>query len=126
MPPSANQKLGLPRSKMHQYYFAFDIDGTLRSNTVDQTIAPVPNEDIRLLLVLLKRAFKNIRIVVWSGSGELYAHQVGASFGLDKYVSHYMAKEAYKDFCARHNVIAIDDIQDTAIGNIANLIVNQK
>lgn len=121
----ANEQLGLPRTKMKQYYFAFDIDGTLRNNVVDQNKEPVANEDIRMLLILLRRAFKNIRIIVWSGSGELYARQVGALLGLNPYVSHYMSKTDYTNFSDK-NIIAIDDIQDTALGNIANLIVRMK
>jgi len=124
----ANEKLGLPRNKMQRYYVAFDIDGTLRSNTVDQDIAPVANEDIRTMLIILQRAFKNTRIIVWSGSGELYARQVGASFGLDRYVTHYMDKRDYVEFRKIHpnQVIAVDDIQDTALGDVANLIVKMK
>lgn len=122
----ANQKLGLPRNAMQKYYFAFDIDGTLRDNTVDQSGPPVANEDIRTLLIILRRSFKNIKIIIWSGSGELYARQVGASFGLDKYVSHYFDKQMYKEFELNHNVIAVDDIQDTALGDVANLIVRMK
>lgn len=122
----ANEDLSLPFDKMKTFYLAFDIDGTLRDNTVDQTIAPVANEDIRTLLIIFKRSFKNVRIIVWSGSGELYARQVGASFGLNKYVSHYMDKRAYVEFELNHDVIAVDDIQDTALGNVANLIVRMK
>lgn len=122
----ANEKLGLPRDKMKHYYFAFDIDGTLRDNTVDQSTAPVPNEDIRTLLVIMRRSFKNVRVIVYSGSGELYARQVGASFGLDKYVSHYMSKQDFVREQKFLNVISIDDIQDTALGDVANLIVRMK
>lgn len=121
----ANEKLGLPRDRMRRYYFAFDIDGTLRDNTVDQDKEPVANEDIRMLLILLRRAFKNIRIIIWSGSGEIYARQVGALLGLNPYVSHYMCKTDYTNFKDK-NIIAIDDIQDTKLGNIANLIVRMK
>lgn len=32
---------------------------------------------------------KNTRIVVWSGGGELYTRQVGASLGLSAYVDAY-------------------------------------
>lgn len=123
---SANAKLGLPRNPMQKYYLAFDIDGTLRDNTVDQSVAPIANEDIRTFLIIAKRSFKNTKIVVWSGSGELYARQVGASFGLDKYVSHYMSKMDFEKFRLGRNIIAIDDIQDTALGNTANLIVRMK
>lgn len=57
------------------------MDGTLRDNTVDQHTSPVANERIRTLLITLS-SMKNTRIVVWSGGGELYTRQVGASLGL--------------------------------------------
>lgn len=121
-----NAQLGLPRGKMQQYYLAVDIDGTLRDNTVDQDGPPVANEDIRTLLIIMRRSFKNIRIIVWSGSGELYARQVGAAFGLDKYVHLYMSKTEYEEHWANKSIIAIDDIQNTKLGNVANLIVRMK
>lgn len=123
---SANEKLGLPRDEMFSFVFAFDIDGTLRNNEVDQTKAPVANEPIRTLLIILRKYFKNVKIVVWSGSGELYARQVGASFGLDPYVWQYMSKQDHEKLTRSNRVIAIDDIQDTAIGDLANLIVRMK
>lgn len=123
----ANERLGLPRQeRMIPYIFAFDIDGTLRDNTVDQSIAPVANEDVRNLLIILRRSFKNVQIVVWSGSGELYARQIGAAFALDKYVYKYMSKTDYEQLREGHFVIAVDDIQDTALGDVANLIVRMK
>lgn len=121
----ANEKLGLPRAKMQPVYFAFDVDGTLRNNVVDQDKAPVSNEDIRTLLIILRRSFKNVRIIIWSGAGELYARQVGASFGLDSYVWKYMDKRDHEQLLGKY-VIAVDDIQDTAIGNLVNLIVRMK
>lgn len=123
---SANAVLDLPRSGMFSYVFAFDIDGTLRNNEVDQTKAPVANEPIHTLLIILRKYFKNIKIVVWSGSGELYARQVGAAFGLDTYVWQYMSKQDYEKLTHSHKVIAVDDIQDTALGDVANLIVRMK
>lgn len=111
---------------------AFDIDGTLRNNTVDQNRPPVANEDIRQLLITLSR-FKNVHIVVWSGSGELYARQVAGSLGLDQYVDQYGDKKFYgRDSSGRalfapeiEPDIAIDDIQACILGRI-NLIVREK
>lgn len=117
---------------MHTTTIAFDIDGTLRSNSVEQTTAPVPNEDIRSLLILLSR-FKNVRIVAWSGSGEIYARQVVASFGLASYVDSYASKNhlgvgasGVHQFAPDLTPdIAIDDIQTCELG-LLNLIVRQK
>lgn len=54
---------------MKQITIAFDCDGTLLNNTKQDMVA---NERIRTLLVILS-SFKNVRIIVWSGGGELYA-----------------------------------------------------
>lgn len=116
-----NEEMGLPFGKMQTVKIAFDIDGTLRSNTVDQSIAPVANERIRSLLVALA-SFKNVYIVVWSGSGQLYARQVASEIGIHKYVNEYATKTDHEEIKPD---IAIDDIQDTAIGKI-NLIVREK
>lgn len=120
----ANEELGLPRQdKMDRYIVAFDIDGTLRDNTVAERV--VINEDIRTLLVILSK-FKNIKILVWSGGGITYAHQIVQSMGLEKYVWAIAGKAEYEEYQKNHKIIAIDDIQDTALGNIANLIVREK
>lgn len=115
---SKNEELGLPFGKMQKVTIAFDIDGTLRNNTREDVVA---NEDIRTLLRILDK-FKNTEIVVWSGSGELYARQAAAEMHIDQWVDHYATKTDHEVINAD---IAIDDIQDTAIGKI-NLIVREK
>jgi len=75
---------------MKKVLIAFDVDGTLRDNT--NQAHPVANERIRTLLITLA-SFKNTRILVWSGGGELYARQVVAAFGLQKYVDEYADKQ---------------------------------
>ena len=107
---------------------AFDVDGTLIDNESD---IPVANERIRGLLVLLS-SFKNVKIIVWSGGGEIYARQVGASIGIDKYVDEYASKNYQGKVDGKHVFdpefrpdIAIDDIQDCKLG-IINLIVREK
>lgn len=117
---------------MKTILIAFDIDGTLRDNTVQQDNAPKPNEDIRSLLVILAK-FKNVKILVWSGGGELYARQIVAHFGLASYVDYYASKVIteedgwgveglHPDF---QPDIAIDDIQRCNLG-LLNLIVREK
>jgi len=110
---------------------AFDIDGTLRSNTVDQAKAPVANENVRSLLILLSKC-KNTRIVVWSGSGELYARQVANAIGIDHYVDKYASKNHVGQIEGVHIFapdivpdIAVDDIHACVLGKI-NLIVDEK
>jgi len=119
---SKNEELGLPTDTMREVKIAFDIDGTLRNNTkLTPSGGPVPNEDIRTLLRILRK-FKNTHIIVWSGSGELYARQVSDHLGIQQWVHQYGDK---RDWLEIKPDIAIDDIQDTAIGLI-NLIVREK
>lgn len=113
-----NKELGLPFGKMKKITIAFDVDGTLRNNQQDKVIA---NENIRNLVIILS-TFKNVRIIVWSGSGELYARQIAAKLHVDQYVDGYASKTAHEEIKPD---IAIDDIQDTAIGQL-NLIVREK
>lgn len=111
---------------------AFDVDGTLvtTSSATDKRI--VANERIRSLLVALA-SFKNVRIVVWSGSGELWARQCVNALGLAKYVDEITSKNYIgKDADGKHIFnpdfkpdIAIDDIQACDLG-VLNLIVREK
>lgn len=125
-PDGANAKLGLPYDRMSKVIIAFDVDGTLRNNVEDRALPGVPqaNEDIRTLLIILSK-FKNTKILVWSGGGELYARQMAINLAVSQYVDMYASKSDYEDIRAMGKVIAIDDIQDTAIGDI-NLIVREK
>lgn len=112
---------------------AFDCDGTLLNNTKQDMVA---NERIRSLLVALA-SFKNTRIIVWSGGGELYARQVARALAIDKYVDDYAGKNPQRtvgvtETATRHVFkpdiepdIAIDDIQDCDLG-VLNLIVREK
>lgn len=111
---------------------AFDVDGTLISNTQNPNAAYKANERIRGLLIALA-SFKNVRIVVWSGGGELYARQVAREIGIAPYVNQYASKNHLgQDENGRHMFnpdlrpdIAIDDIQDCTLG-VFNLICREK
>lgn len=122
---------------MKKVLIAFDIDGTLRNNA--EAVHPLANEEIRTLLILLSK-FKNVKIMVWSGGGELYARQMASAFALQKYVDCYGDKKVIG--CAAANCpnpdeshwhfgtelrpdICIDDIQSFGLGLI-NLICKQK
>jgi len=117
---------------MQKITVAFDCDGTLVTTDSAETKRVVANERIRTLLVILA-SFKNVRIVIWSGGGEVWARQVGRELGLDKYVWQYMDKiylgrgEDGKIKFGTEFVpdIAIDDIQACELG-VLNLIVREK
>lgn len=96
---------------------AFDVDGTLRCNCTDT--CRDPNGRIVDVLRIL-HSFKNVDIYVWSGGGADYARSFAHEYALPVKDSHCLSKIG-----APEMDIAIDDIQDTAIGKI-NLIVKEK
>lgn len=116
---------------MKKTVVAFDVDGTLIQ--AGNTGRPVANERIRSLLITLA-SFKNVKIVVWSGGGELYAKQVSDAIGITGYVNTFMSKNylGKGEISGKHQFapdiepdIAIDDIQDCELG-VLNLIVREK
>lgn len=118
---------------MKKLTVAFDCDGTLIQDGALAEHDIVANERIRTLLIILS-SFKNVRIVVWSGGGELWARQVVAALGLGRYVDRYADKNLLpgrdEDGKLRFNPdfqpdIAIDDIQACELG-VLNLIVREK
>lgn len=117
---------------MQTVTIAFDCDGTLVTTFSARSGKIVANERIRTLLVALA-SFKNTKIIVWSGSGELWARQVGAAIGIDKYVDLYTSKNHLGVVDGVHQFapdiekpdIAIDDIHQCELG-ILNLIVKEK
>jgi hypothetical protein len=115
---------------MKDILIAFDIDGTLRDNTVEDRL--VANERIRTLLITLA-SMKNTTIMVWSGGGAKYARQVAAAMAIEQYVDVYEDK-AYGGYDKHgHPIfhtdlkpdIAFDDIQEFNLGTL-NLIVDEK
>lgn len=81
---------------------AFDVDGTLISSRDDRAL-----EDVRTLLVTLKRL--GCRIVVWSGCGSGYAQMVSRRIHVDHCV------DAYADKGVIHADITFDD-QEVKLG----------
>lgn len=117
---------------MQTVTIAFDCDGTLVTTFSAHSGKIVANERIRTLLIVLA-SFKNTKIIVWSGGGELWARQVGAAIGIDKYVDLYADKNHLGMVDGKHVFdpdiekpdIAIDDIHACELG-ILNLIVKEK
>lgn len=111
---------------------AFDCDGTLVTTMSAKSGKIVANERQRSLLVALAHS-KNVKIIVWSGGGELWARQVGAALGIDKYVDLYADKNHLGlDEHGKHMFepdmtpdIAFDDIQACELGSL-NIIVREK
>ena len=66
---------------------AFDVDGCLRSSSYKDVR---PLEDVRSMMVLLKRM--ECQIMLWSGSGVLYARQVARECGVAHLVDRYASK----------------------------------
>lgn len=112
-----NKELGLPFGKMEKVNIAFDVDGTLRCNCTDT--CRDPNERIVALFNILA-SFKNTRLWVWSGGGSDYAWRFAQDYFLPVPQNRCISKIG-----APQMDIAIDDIQDTAIGKL-NLIVREK
>ena len=120
-----NEELGLPHGEgMEKIAFCFDIDGTLINEH------GLPNmETLVLASSLLCQKWKNVDVIFWSGGGADYAEHhakrmlpVLAIYPKVKFYSktdHKILREKYA------KLIAIDDIQDTRIGD-ANLIVRNK
>lgn len=117
---------------MKKIVIAFDCDGTLVTKDSASKQRIIGNERIRTLLITLA-TFKNTKIIVWSGSGEMWAQQCVRGLGLTKYVDETMAKNFLGRDKDGHPIltadvtpdIAIDDIHECILGNL-NLIVNEK
>jgi len=116
---------------VREIVIAFDCDGTLVTTMSAKSKKIVANERQRSLLIALAHS-KNVKIVVWSGGGELWARQVGAAIGIDKYVDLYADKNHQGMIDGVHQFdpdmqpdIAFDDIHACELGAI-NIIVREK
>jgi len=119
-----NKELGLPYGdKMEKVAICFDVDGTLISEDFSEI-----TQTVDLLFSLLWQPFKNVDIIIWSGGGQKYAeHHISRRLpeDLSKKVKYY-SKLQHKEVRQKYDlIIAIDDIQDTRLGDI-NLIVRNK
>jgi len=114
-----NKDIGLPFGKMQKIRIAFDVDGTLRCNCSDT--CEDPNQRIVDVFKTLA-SFKNTDMYIWSGGGADYARRFAVRYELDSFVKE---SKCISKIGAPQMDIAIDDIQDTAIGTI-NLIVREK
>ncbi len=117
--PGVNEKLGLPFGNgMERVAFCFDVDGTLIDEDIEH------HSTLALIRVLGLQKWKNVDVIVWSGRGKQYAETIGRRLSLVnvKYHSKLEHKELRKKYT---KIIAVDDIQDTRLGDV-NLIVRNK
>ena len=74
-----------------------------------------------------EQKWKNVKVVVWSGGGRQYAETFVHRLGLENHVDMVMGKMEYPMLQKMgYKIIAVDDIQDTRLGDAANLIVRNK
>lgn len=108
---------------MKEIIIAFDIDGTLISNTNGLGQERL-NLDVYQLMVLLSKQ-KNTKIIVWSGGGKEYAEQIVRKYGLSKYVSSVHGKTEYDESIDGTVDICFDDQHATILAE-KNIIVRTK
>ena len=117
-----NKDLGLPFGEgMEKVAFCFDIDGTL----IDGDEKHV--NTIKLLVAMGEQRWKNVRIVVWSGGGKQYAETIVRRLALDT-IPNLMVIGKLEYTRLREDgycIVAVDDVQDTRLGDV-NLIVRNK
>ena len=123
-----NKDLGLPFGDgMERVAVCFDVDGTLLNTENPKDI--IDYTDVAELLYLLSR-FKNVHIIVWSGGGKEYAETMYNRHIDNEQVlgvnPKFYSKLQYDEVREKYDkIIAIDDVQDTRLGDI-NLIVRNK
>jgi phosphoserine phosphatase len=117
---------------MKKHTIAFDCDGTLITADSADNGKIVAREMYRSMLIAFYHT-KNCKIIVWSGSGELWARQVVRELGLTKYVHKIMAKNIIGQDADGHPIItadvtpdiAIDDIQSCELGKVNVIVRNE-
>lgn len=121
-----NKDLGLPFGYgMQKIAICFDVDGTLiDASRVDEE---ENHSTIALLGILKMHKWKNVSIVVWSGGGRAYAEQMFKMFVSNDISNiNFHSKLEHKELRKKYtHLIAIDDVQDTRLGDV-NLIVRNK
>lgn len=108
---------------MKEIIIAFDVDGTLISNTNGLGKERL-NIDVYQTMVLLSK-MKNTKIIVWSGGGKDYAEQIVSKYGLSKYVSSCHGKMEYDETIDGTVDICFDDQHATELAE-KNIIVRTK
>jgi len=108
---------------MKNITIAFDVDGTLISNTNGLGKEKLQLDTYNLMVLFSK--MKNTRIIVWSGGGKDYAEQIVQKYGLTPYVERCYSKQDYDESIDGKVDIAFDDQHDFSLAD-KNLIVRLK
>ena len=121
-----NKDLGLPFGDgMEKIAFAFDVDGTLIDSAEGEVDWPY-SSTLTLVRAMAQQNWKNVDIIIWSGGGARYAETQARQWLKDVVGLKFHSKLEYAELRKRyHKIIAVDDIQDTRLGD-ANLIVRNK
>lgn len=120
---SKNKELGLPYGLgMEKVLVVFDVDGTLVGEG-DKLFM----ETISLMDFFAKQSWKNVNVAIWSGGGAKYAESMFRRlFPYTTFNVKFYSKLDHKELRKKYaKIIAIDDIQDTRLGDV-NLIVRNK
>jgi len=115
-----NKDLGLPFGDgMEKIAICFDIDGTLINEEKEH------HSTIALLRILALQNWKNVDIYVWSGGGKQYAQTIANRLRLPEEIK-IAGKLEHTELRKKYTkIIAVDDVQDTRLGDV-NLIVRNK
>lgn len=108
---------------MKEIIVAFDVDGTLISNTNGLGKEHLNLEVFHLLVLFSK--MKNTRVIVWSGGGQDYAEQIVLKYGLSPFIERCFSKQDYDEILYGKVSIAIDDQHEFSLAE-KNLIVRMK
>ena len=108
---------------MKNIKIAFDIDGTIISNSngLGQEKLNIATYN---LIVLLSR-MKNTEIIVWSGGGQDYAEQIVKKYGITEYITRCYDKHLYDESIDGKVDIAFDDEHEFSLAD-KNIIVRLK
>lgn len=117
-----NKELGLPYSEdgMEKVAICFDVDGTLIDGEGTYTLMST------MISVFAAQKWKNVDVIVWSGGGKDYARTITERVVPITENIKYHSKLEHLELRKKYaKIIAIDDIQDTRLGDV-NLIVRNK
>lgn len=108
---------------MTEIVIAFDIDGTLISNSNGLGKEHLHPNTFSLLVLLSK--MKNTRIIVWSGGGKEYAEQIVSKYGIAPFIDRCYGKWEYDETIDGKVDICFDD-QHACVLADKNIIVRNK